>query len=413
VLRGRRAWIALAVLVVLLAGATLAIRSAIKPENLARTITAWVERELGATLTLEQAPALRLVPRLQLDLEGVRLERNDALLASVGELRIALPWSSLWKGGLAVESLSLRRPTIAWPALTQLLAELSDPDAPAQTPRLPRIAVGLRIEDGTLLSGPDDGDWRLDQVSILTTPLQDGEPFHIDAGARLRGGQARTVSLTLRGRPSNASTGLDLDELVGRIVISPDNRPLGDGMTIDLDGFVRVDSSGIGAAELAGRLPGWPDWLPNMLGYAPDQPVAMSLRRSAGEGVLVATLTQDDKMLSARLQAADLVAAAALADRPLAAMARLRGIWELDSLALGDVRLEGIRLEVAPVPVPGTGSGDSGGDRDGDAGADPDDVDGDDTKAGAAPAAATGDRAIPGEKEPGDDDAQRGSSAGR
>jgi hypothetical protein len=364
VLRGRRAWIALAVLVVLLAGGALAIRSAIKPENLARTITAWVERELDATLTLEQAPALRLVPRLQLDLEGVRLERNGSLLASVGELRIALPWSSLWQGGLAVESLSLRRPTIAWPALTQLLAELSDPDAPAQTPRLPRIAVGLRIEDGTLLSGPDDGDWRLDQVSILTTPLQNGEPFHIDAGARLRGGQARTVSLTLRGRPSNASTGLDLDELVGRIVISPDNRPLGDGMTIDLDGFVRVDSSGIGAAELAGRLPGWPDWVPNMLGYATDQPVALSLRRSAGEAVLVASLTQDDKVLSARLQAADLVGALALADRPLSALAALRGVWQLDALALGDVRLEGIRFEVAPVPVPEPAQSDSDGDGD-------------------------------------------------
>jgi hypothetical protein len=394
VLRGRRAWIALAVLVVLLAGATLAIRSAIKPENLARTITAWVERELDATLTLEQAPALRLVPRLQLDMAGVRLERNGSLLASVGELRIAMPWSSLWRGGLAVESLTLRRPTIAWPALTQLLSELSDPDAPARTPRLPRIAVGLRIEDGTLLSGPNDGDWRLDQVSILTTPLQNGEPFHIDAGARLRGGQARTVSLTLRGRPSNASTGLDLDALVGRIVISPDSRPLGDGMTIDLDGFVRVDSSGIGAAELAGRLPGWPDWVPNMLGYATDQPVALSLRRSAGEAVLVASLTQDDKVLSARLQAADLMAALALADRPLAALAALRSVWQLDALALGDVRIEGIRLEIAPVAVPEPPPAGSSAEPEPDAGATGGDSEGDDD----------GTR---------DDGAQRGSAAGR
>lgn len=393
-LRGRRAWIALAVLVVLLAGATLAIRSAIKPENLARTITGWVERELDATLTLEQAPALRLVPRLQLDMAGVRLERNGSLLASVGELRIAMPWSSLWRGGLAVESLTLRRPTIAWPALTQLLAELSDPAAPARTPRLPRIAVGLRIEDGTLLSGPDDGDWRLDQVSILTTPLQNGEPFHIDAGARLRGGQARTVSLTLRGRPSNASTGLDLDALVGRIVISPDNRPLGDGMTIDLDGFVRVDSSGIGAAELAGRLPGWPDWVPNMLGYATDQPVALSLRRSAGEAVLVASLTQDDKVLSARLQAADLMAALALADRPLAALAALRSVWQLDALALGDVRIEGIRLEVAPVAIPEPTPAEGAVGAEPEAGADGGDGEADDDGTG-------------------DDGAQRGSAAGR
>jgi hypothetical protein len=412
VLRGRRAWIALAVLAVVVAGGVLAIRSAIKPENLARTITAWVERELGARLSLEQAPALRLVPRLQLDLAGVRLERNDTLLASVEELRIALPWSSLWRGGLAVESLSLRRPTIAWPALTQLLAELSDPDAPARTPRLPRIAVGLRIEDGTLLSGPGDGDWRLDQVSILTTPLQDGEPFHIDAGARLRGAQARTVSLTLRGRPSNASTGLDLDELVGRIVVSPDNRPLGDGMTIDLDGFVRVDSSGIGAAELAGRLPGWPDWLPNMLGYAVDQPVALSLRRSAGEAVLVAALSQDDKVLSARLQATDLAGAMALADRPLAAIAALRGVWQLDTLALGELRLEGIRLEIAPVPEPAPAEDDDG-DRDGD---------GDGDGGSGQPATAAGregnadadadadDRAV-GEDGSGDDGGQRGSGA--
>lgn len=321
------------------------------PDNLARLLVGRVARDYGATLILGHDPALRLVPRLQLDLREVRLERDGRLLASVDELRVALPWSALWRGGLTVESLSLRRPVIAWPALRDLLGERDAPTPARSTvPRLPRVAVGLRVEDATLLSGDGDGDWRLDRVSLLTTPIADGEPFHVDAGVRIRGSQSRTVSMTARGRAGDGAEGIDLDDLVMRLVVSPDNLPLDQGIPVDLSGFLRIGRDGVAAADIAGQLHGWPEWLPNPLAFADDRPIALWLRRTAGESVLVATLSQDERSLEARLLAADLAATVARITHPLDALTALRGRWSLDQAQLGAAQLEGITLEVVDTP---------------------------------------------------------------
>ena len=220
---GRLLAIALA-LAFLAGGAVLAVRWLLGPDNLAQVIGNWVGRELDAELVLGQPPGIRLLPRLQLTLDEVRIERDGQELAAVEQLSLALPWSILWREGLHVESLVLRGPRLTWPALGELLAAISgDGDAPARAPTLPRIAVGLRVENGTLIGadedsggGAEEGDgqpWRIERISLLTTPLRPGRPFHLDAGARLHGGQLRTLSLTASTRPEQAGDSLQLEGL--------------------------------------------------------------------------------------------------------------------------------------------------------------------------------------------------------
>lgn len=349
-LRGRRTLLVIGLLAVLAAGTVIAVRWVLRPDNVARMIGNWTERELGATLTLPESPGVRLLPRLQVQLSGARVERDGALAASAGELNLALPWSVLWTGQTRVESLQLRRPVIAWPELMVLLANLSDDDGPARAPRLPRIEVGLRVEDGTLLSGDGEDDWRLDQFSLITTPMLDGEEFHLDAGARLRGRQNRALSLTLRTRPRNDATGIALEDTHLRWVVSPDGQPLSEGLGMELGGRLHLDAIGLNHVDLAGTLPAWPDWLPDPLGLDATQPVAIAFRLDEGENALRFELTQGSQHFRAELAADEANMALAQLANPIAAIAAIRGEWRLEALEVGGARIEGIELDVRTLP---------------------------------------------------------------
>lgn len=352
---GRRL-LAVAAVLAVLAGATfLTARWLLRPDNLARTLVAWVERELDATLVLDAPPGLRVVPRLQLTLEQVRVERAGQPLAAVRELRLALPWSALWNGGLAVDSLLLRRPELDWPGLLALLRDLR-PDA-ARGPRrasLPSIAVGLRVEDGVLGSGEAGaGGWRLDQVSLVTTPLRDGSTFRIDAGARLRGASTRTLSLSAAGRPQLGEDGLRVDELAVRLVVGAVDGPLDQGVVVDASGALGIAGGRLVAADLQVRLPAWPDGLPAPPGVRSDAPLALALLLAPGADQVRLELSQDGLALDALLHAAELQQALGTLDRPLTALAAVRGQWRLPRLAVGGVEIEGIELDIVPLPDTG------------------------------------------------------------
>jgi hypothetical protein len=347
--RGRGVLIAAVALLVLLASAVLLTRWVLRPDNLARVIAGWVERELEAQLALSEPPGLRLVPRLELTLSGVQLERNATLLGSAAELRVALPWSTLWSGGMRIESLTVREPVIDWPQLRVLLAELSDArpqDRARAAPRLPDIAVGVRVEDGVLHAGTDLPAWRIDRIALVTTPLHDGQPFHLDAGARLVGAQSRTLSLTVSARPQSGADSLSLEDIALRIVISPDARPLADGMTLSLAGSMRLSERGLTALALRGDVPGWPDWLPAALGFGAWQPVDIEATLPDGGDRLSLSLRQSGHEAGAEIHVADVAAAMSLADRPLAAIASLRSRWRIDAVTAGGVRAEGIRIDI-------------------------------------------------------------------
>lgn len=352
--RNRRILIAALLTVSVVLGLVLSVRWLLGPENLARVITAWVEREWQARLSLREAPGVRLIPRLQLSLRGVQLERDGDSIATAEELNIALPWSTLWTGGVRVESLSLRRPVLNWPALSTLLGDLAEHETGPRAPRLPQIEVGIRIEDGELYSGSDLEDWRLDRISLVTTPLLDGERFHLDAGARLRGQESRSLSLTLRTVPRGTPRELKLDDIVARLVVSPDGMPLNNGMVVEINGELLLDARGPARIDIDGRLPGWPDWLPNLLEFHTDETVELTVRWLDDQdgAVLVASLGQNGQVLEARLDGRDLRTAMAKIDRPLAALLAIRGQWRLDSLRIGELEFEGIDFDVRPVVDP-------------------------------------------------------------
>lgn len=364
-LRGRRTLIVLGIVGVLLAGAVIGVRWVLRPDNLARLIGNWTERELGATLSLAESPGVRLLPRLQVHLAGARLERSGTLVASAEELNLALPWSALWTGQTRVESLHLRRPVIAWPELMNVLGGLSESSTQTRIPRLPQIEVGIRVEDGTLLSGDSEEDWRLDQLSLITTPLRDGDYFNLDTGARLRGRQSRALSLTIRARPRNDATGIDLDETLLRWVVSPDGQPLSSGLTMELGGRVHLDAIGLNHVDLAGTLPGWPDWLPDPLGLDASQPVTLDFDLDESDNVLRLELNQGAHHFLAELAADEANMALAQLKNPIAALTTIRGQWRLDAIDVGGVRIEGIELDVQTLPPPATQASDEPPENDG------------------------------------------------
>lgn len=353
--------IVIGVLVVALAIAVIGVRWALRPENLARVISGWVERELEAQLALSEPPGLRLVPRLELTLSGVRLESRNILLGTAGELRVALPWSMLWSGGVRIESLTVREPVIDWPQLRELLAGLSDdePSSPS-APRLPEIAVGVRVEDGVLHAGSDAPAWRIDRISLVTTPLHEGESFHLDAGARLVGTQSRTLSLTVSARPVSSPDALALEDISLRTVVSPDARPLADGIALSLAGSMRLSGNGLAALALGGDVPGWPEWLPAALGFAAGQPVAIEATLPDGGEWLSLLLRQSGHEAAAWVHVGDIAAAMERLDRPLAALASVRSRWRIDAITAGGVRAEGIRIGIGePATVPDAGAVDT------------------------------------------------------
>ncbi len=347
--RGRRALIAALLTLSIAFGLVMAVRWLLGPENLARVISAWVEREWQAQLSLREAPGVRLIPRLQLSLRGVQLQRDGASIATAEELNIALPWSTLWSGTIRVESLGLRRPVLNWPELAKLMADLGEAETGPRAPSLPEIEVGLRIEDGELHSGPGAEDWHLDRITLVTTPLLDGQRFHLDAGARVRGRESRSLSLTLRTIPRASARELALDEISARLVVSPDQAPLNDGMIVEISGELLFDARGPARIDLDGRLPGWPDWLPNLLDFRSNEVVELVVRWLDDDDgpILVASLGQGEQVLEARLDGHDLNAALAVIDRPLAALLALRGQWRLNTLRIGDFSFEGLKLEVS------------------------------------------------------------------
>ncbi|MCK9489773.1 MAG: hypothetical protein M0Q42_10340 [Xanthomonadales bacterium] len=346
-------------------GVVMTVRWLLGPENLAQVISGWVERELGAELSLGQPPGIRLVPRLQLTLDTIRIDRDGESLAAIDQLSLALPWSVLWRDGLRVESLNLRGPEISWPALTQLLAGFTDERDAERTPRLPQIAVGIRVENGTLLSGSTDEPWRIERISLVTTPLRSGRSFHLDAGARLRGNQVRTVSLTLTTRPAQANGRLQLDELAGRIIISPDNQPPAAEATIAIDGRVHLAEGGIALVDLDGTLPGWPDWAPDVLGFQADAPIAATARLTETGAPLALSLEQPApeaesasrsssasppsmRTLAISIDPDSINAALSQLDRPLLAIGELHLQAAMNHLGIGPVQLHGLRLEIGP-----------------------------------------------------------------
>lgn len=186
----RRRQVLVAVALLLLAG-LLALRFALQPERATRFLLDRVGNSLGLEITFTGAAEyhLRGTPRLVIRGITAREPGAERPLLTADRILLSLPWSTLRARGAVLEAqrLELDRPVLQLPALQHWLAT-RPPSAP---PRMPTLAGGLQVRDGSIRNDGAAADWHVDGIAIDVPRLAPGEPLH----ARLRG---RYVAGTLR-----------------------------------------------------------------------------------------------------------------------------------------------------------------------------------------------------------------------
>jgi len=236
-------WIALAIVAVL---AALAIAAAVYVHNLLQParFTALLENDLAAVgLRLRlQAPAEpTLFPRPGVQLKGLSLTNAGSsrpVLQAAGAT-IVVPWRALLHGEVAIERVDVVAPHLNLDELESLLARL--PRRAAGPPRLPTIATGVHMSQGTLSR---NGSPLLFDFSIETGALAPGKVFRLEAAARGATGNRFTAALTTV--PSAAHDGvIDLKALNFRLA-----EQQGGGLVVEGEGSWR------GGEDLAMQLRG-------------------------------------------------------------------------------------------------------------------------------------------------------------
>lgn len=121
---------------------------------------------------------LRGTPQLTLDGVVVKQPGRPETLLTVSRARIALPWSTLRSGDadLVLDRIELDAPQLDLAAAQRWLAARP----PAAAPRIPRIARGLRVNEGRILG---DG-WRIESIAIALPALDPQQPLRASVRGR-------------------------------------------------------------------------------------------------------------------------------------------------------------------------------------------------------------------------------------
>lgn len=206
----RMRWIALAVGVValaLLAALAIHVQALLQPQR----FTGLLERELagvGIKLEMQAAAEPTLFPRPAVKMRRFSLANTGSstpFLQARGAT-IVVPWHALLQGDVAIERVEVDGPRIDLGELKALLARLPSHKGP---PRLPTIAAGVHMTQGTLTNG---GAPLLFELSLDTGELLPGRPFRMNASAR--SGDGREVRASLDTVPSSPHDGMiDLDPI--------------------------------------------------------------------------------------------------------------------------------------------------------------------------------------------------------
>lgn len=211
------------VLVALAVALAIHVNALLQPQR----FTTLLETDLAAAgLRLNmQAPAEpTLFPRPAVQLHGFSLTNagsNTPVLQASGA-SIVVPWRALLHGEVAIERVDVDAPRIDLGELESLLARLPRHAGP---PRLPTIATGVHMSQGTLTR---NGSPMLFDLGVETGALAPGQAFRLDASARSAAGRLFVASLTTV--PSAAHDGvIDFDPLQIRLSEQPGTSLLLDG----------------------------------------------------------------------------------------------------------------------------------------------------------------------------------------
>ncbi len=174
--RRHRLLIALACLLLL---AALALRIALRPENVARVVLQQAGAALGLEITAGGDAEYRLfgTPRLVLRDVVAREPGADAAILRAERIAIAVPWATLRSRGAAldVQRIELDAPVLDLPAFQAWQAKRP----PAET-RIPTLRRGLAIVGGRIRN---DG-WEIDGIEVDLPRLHPDEPVAAHVAGR-------------------------------------------------------------------------------------------------------------------------------------------------------------------------------------------------------------------------------------
>lgn len=262
-------WILTAVvaLLLLVGGATVALRVLVDEERLEATLVELVNGNVDATLAIDGGVKLSLWPTLALAADGVRLRTpagagEDVATARLLRLGVALlpllrnelRVSELVLDGLTLNAACDANATCNWAALAGTgQQEQAPPPADvaaggATAPMLLNIAR-IRVRDSTLVYTDREAGARYELAGLALDGEDinmDGRPFRLEGGATLTlGAERRELKIALE----LPATAIDLN---ARTLAAPALRLAASGM--ELDAAVNADWSQPGAATASGTL---------------------------------------------------------------------------------------------------------------------------------------------------------------
>jgi len=262
-------WIltAVAALLLLVGGATVALRVLVDEKRLEATLVELVNGKVDATLAIDGGVKLSLWPTLALAADGVRLRTPAGAgedFATARRLRLGVALLPLLRNELQVSELVLDRLTLnaACDAKgTCNWVALAGTGRQEQAPPPADVAVGaatapmllnvehIRVRDSTLVYTDHEAGTRyeLDGLALDGEDINtDGRPFRIEGGATLKlGADRRELEIALE-LPAAA---IDLN---ARTLAAPALKLAASG--VDLDAALNADWSQPGAATASGTL---------------------------------------------------------------------------------------------------------------------------------------------------------------
>lgn len=285
--------------------------------------------DAGLKLETSTPAKVSAVPKLAVELTGVQvLLPSGERVASADELRVVLPWSSVFARQPVVTRLELVAPTLDLAAFG--IWQESRPSGAGGLPPLPEFHSGIDVSGGRIGNA---GEVVIDQLDLELNRLQPGALSELVASARLADGRALAVELA--AVPSQDQESIRLDKLdlalksgKAQLVLAGELAWLGDASL---------------AAKLAGNL---------STGEGNYQVQLASAPRAGGGSMFSLRAAGDGLDLDASLAPVDTWnwwQAIAEGKTPKLALAPITGVLVKDELVLDSLHIKGLRIE-SPAP---------------------------------------------------------------
>ncbi|MGQ0801748.1 MAG: AsmA family protein [Pseudomarimonas sp.] len=194
----------------LLVAAGVGVHHLIQPERLGATLIRRAEAASGLRIELSSPARLSLWPRLNLQLDDLRVVNpaDVATLLHAQRVEVALPLAVLWSPEPAIGRVNVHRADIDFDTVSAWWGADSEV-GPAAVLRLPTIAVQLVFSESTLrVAGQVLSDLDLDLSAV-----RDGRPATLSASARFPQASTDTWHLRAEATPRQNEDGIGVEAI--------------------------------------------------------------------------------------------------------------------------------------------------------------------------------------------------------